>query len=333
MALLILLLAALVLLLFCVCRFIFLQRYLVYSDDSVMLDYSQDLVAQSDPTEQVWSSEDLEIVTEEAIAQVSATLDAPLETLSGNYITTQMLLDMQSVTDALHQTEALPDTLMLDLKSIYGNFYYSSGTSGAMTSSADIPAIDSLIKSLSQEKDLYLIARIASLSDTNFALAHQECGLPLRSGALWMSEDGCYWLDPAEELVQDYLVSIARELALMGFDEVVFDDFRIPDSKNIIYRGELPREEAAAAAAEAIRSKLSDAPIRISFNSADPAVASHSDRVYLVTTDGSAVAGLIDAVEDTVDDPSSQIVFLTPSRDTRFDNYSILRPLIEPREQ
>lgn len=323
----------LLLALFCLCRFLYLQRYLIYSDNEVTLDYSQDLdktstKAQTD-TERVLP----EIITEEPVAQASSQTELPLQVLSGNYITTQMLLDMETVSSALSSLEDFPDTLMLDLKSIYGNFYYSSGTVGAITSSADIDAVDALIERLSAEKDLYLIARIASLSDTNFALANQSCGLPLRSGALWMSEEGCYWLDPMEEDVQDYLISIAQELAAMGFDEVVFDDFRIPDSKNIIYNGDVAREEAAGEAASVIREKLSDLPIRVSFNSAVPNVASHSDRVFLVTEDGSAVADLVKSMKDSVEDPASEIVFLTPSRDTRFDGYGILRPLIEAREE
>ena len=181
---------------FCICRFIYLQRYLVYTDGEVSLDFEQDLqeTLQQDTTQ--WDAEELQLITEEPVAQVSAAADAPLEKLTGSYITTQMLLDVDSVIAALSQSDDLPDTLMLDLKSIYGNFYYSSDTPGAVTSSADIQMIDRLISELSARDGLYLIARISSLSDTNFALANQSCGLPLRSGALWMSDEGCYWLDP-----------------------------------------------------------------------------------------------------------------------------------------
>ena len=321
-----------VFLLFCLGRFIYLQRYLVYTDTEVKLDYTQNLDRNAAEELPAWDQTP-EIIVEEPVTQVSSYADLPLEKLNGSYVSTQMLLDVESVHTALSQMENMPDALMLDLKSIYGNFYYSSGTSGAVTSSADIPAIDALIASLAKQPDLYLIARIASLSDTNYALAHQSYGLPLRSGALWMCENGCYWLDPMEEDVQDYLVSIAEELAYMGFDEIVFDDFRIPDSKNIIYNSELTREEAAGEAAKAIREKLSHLPIRICFSSANPLVAAHSDRVYLVTEDGSAVADLVKSMKDCVEDPSTEIAFLTPSRDTRFDGYGILRPLIEDRKE
>ena len=315
------------------CRFIYLQQYIVYGKDGATLDYDQSLSDTPDLPTPDWAQKPVAILTQEPVAQVTSLAELPMQTLRGSYITTQMLLDMDKVSDALAAQETPLETLMLDLKSIYGNFYYSSGTAGAITSSADIHAVDALITQLSAEKDLYLIARISSLSDTNFALANQSCGLPLRSGALWMSDAGCYWLDPMKEDVQDYLVSIANELAMMGFDEIVFDDFRIPDSQYIVYNSELTREEAAAEAASAIRKKLEDIPIRVCFNSSDPNVAMHSDRVYLVSNDGSSVADLVEKVSDCVDDPASEIVFLTPSRDTRFDGYGILRPLYEERQQ
>ena len=319
-------------LLFVLCRALYIQRYLVYTENEVKLDYSLKPDNSEHNTTPAWANHPPEIVIEDPVAQVSSFSDMPLEKLSGYYITTQMLRDIERVNTVYATLEETPDAIMLDLKSIYGNFYYSSGTEGAVTSSADISAIDSMIAQMAKSDETYLIARIASLSDTNFALAHQTCGLPLRSGALWMSSEGCYWLDPMNEDVQDYLASIARELASLGFDEVVFDDFRVPDSTNIVYDQELSREEAAAEASKAIIEKLSDVPIRISFNSANPDVAANSDRVYLVTQDGAMVAGLVDSVKDSVTDPAAEIVFLTPSRDTRFDGYSLLRPLIEERE-
>ena len=74
-------------------------------------------------------------------------------------------------------------------------------------------------------------------------------------------------------------------------------------------------------------------PIRVSFNSSNPKVAEVSDRVYLVTSDGASVADLVESVKEPLDDPAAQIVFITASRDTRFDGYGILRPLIEARLQ
>lgn len=317
-----------ILMVFCGIRFIYLQRYLVYENGTVKLDYAQDLMKENQNLPQ-WDRSEIEIITEDAVVLEKDFSEEPLRKLSGLYITTQMLLDMDSVTNALAELEEQPTAIMLDLKSVYGNFYYSSGVHGAQTSSADIGAIDAMIDQFSSQKNLYLIARIASLSDPNFALANQSCGLPLRSGALWVDEEGCYWLNPMKEAVQEYLVAIAQELAMMGFDEVVFDDFRIPESQNIIFNSELSREDSAAEAAAILKEQLTSDGIRVSFNSSNPGVAAVSDRVYLVTDNGSKVAHLVESVQDGLTDFSAQIVFLTGSRDTRFEGYGILRPLLD----
>lgn len=327
----VLLVALAIFLMFCVTRFIYLQRFLVYQDGNVVLDYAQDLDTMGKPEPPPWDSSTVTIITEEPTSMVTSVLERPMEQLSGYYITTEMLGNVDAVRAALEEADK-PQTIMLDLKSVYGSFYYSSGVYGAVSADVDIRAIDALIEELAAREDLYLIARVASLTDNNFALDNQSCGLPLRSGALWMS-GGCYWLDPMATAVQEFLVSIAQELAFMGFDEVVFDDFRIPDSENIVYKSDLTRDESAAEAARLIREMLVNDPIRVSFNTSSAAVAQSTDRVYLVTQDGAAVAGLVDGVKDMLEDLPVQIVFLTPSRDTRFDGYGLLRPLIENRAE
>ena len=327
-------LAILAALIFSVCliRFIYLQRYLVYVGDQVTLDFEQDLGREPRPDPPSWAGTPVEIIMEAPVEQEVASTDTPMTKLRGYYITMDMLQNVDKVTEEINKLEN-PQAILMDLKSIYGNFYYSSGTYGATKANADIDAIDRLIESLAARDHLYLIARIPSLSDNNFALANQSSGLPLRSGALWMDRHACYWLDPMSTTVQEYLASIAEELAAMGFDEVVFDQFEIPGSENIVYSSELSREEAAAEAANALKTMLENTPIRVSFGSSNEQVAAHSDRIYLATNDGSSVASLVESVKEPMEDPSVQIVFLTASRDTRFNDYGVLRPVIEGREE
>lgn len=317
--------AAGLILVFCGIRFIYLQRYLVFTDTGVVLDYQQELTSQNTahtplnpddfPIEYAGLQENQSVSGEEQ----------PLGVLSGCYITTAMLQDLDAVTAALADMET-PKAVLLDMKSIYGNFYYASSLASANTASVDIAAIEALIRQL-DSAGAYLIARVPSFSDNNFALANQSCGLPLSSGALWMDSNGCYWLDPQDPAVQDYLVAIASELMDLGFDEVVFDQFVMPDSENIVYEGD--RAEAIAASAQSICDMLTDEPIRISFGSSAAAVAQVSDRVYISNDDGAAVEGIVESFSEAVSDPAAQIVFCTASRDTRFDGYSLLRPLIE----
>lgn len=317
-------------LLFTLCRFIYLRRFLVYGEDSVSLNYDLVLDATGQPEQETMIPSFALEIAEDEIQSAASLAEGPIKPLSGYYLTTAMLRDLPSVTEALEALEYPPETLLFEMKSIYGNFYYNTDISGAYTASADIEAIEALIRQYAKDNSTYLAARIPAFTDNNFALENQSSGLPMRSGALWMDEENCYWLDPMSEDVQDFLIAMATELAEMGFDEIVFDGFRMPDSKNIVYdSGQWTREEAVAEAAKILREALSDLPVRISFGSESPMVAECTDRVYLTTDNGSAVEDMVAAVETYLEDPAAQIVFQTASRDTRFDGYGILRPLVE----
>ena len=328
-----LLIAGLVLaliLLFIFCRFVYLQRFLVYGEGNVSLDYEMQLNPSREPDQpDSIPSFSLEIVEDDSQSAASFA-EGPLMPLKGYYVTTSMLLDLPSVKNALDSMEEPPVALLFEMKSVYGNFYYDTDISGTYTSSADIEGIEALINRYAKDGKTYLAARIPAFTDNNFALDNQSSGLPLKSGALWMDDNNCYWLDPMSEDVQGFLVSMAMELAEMGFDEIVFDGFRMPDSKNIVYdAGEWTREEAAAEAAKVLKTALGDLPVRVSFGSESPLVAAYTDRVYLTTDNGSKVADMVAEVAPYLEYPDAQIVFQTASRDTRFDGYGILRPLLE----
>ena len=135
---------------------------------------------------------------------------------------------------------------MIDVKSVFGNYYYRSKLSGAqIATSADIDAVEALIRELTARTDLTVIARVPAFSEPNYAFAHQDQALALYSGALWMDEKRCYWLDPSDASVQSFLASIALELQDLGFDEVLFDQFYFPSSDAINWSS-APRWRAAA---------------------------------------------------------------------------------------
>src|SRR5207249_3659646 len=49
-----------------------------------------------------------------------------------------------------------------------------------------------------------------------------------RDGRVWVDGEGLGWADPFRQEVWDYNVALAREAALLGFDEVQFDYIRFP---------------------------------------------------------------------------------------------------------
>ena len=100
--------AAGVFLLFSLGRFIYLQRFLVFTDGAAQFDYQQNLAAQDLPQETL-NHEDfpIEYLDPDESVAVSGPNQA-LQGLSGCYITTSMLQDMEGVTKALNDSETTP---------------------------------------------------------------------------------------------------------------------------------------------------------------------------------------------------------------------------------
>ena len=317
-----------------VCVVVYLQRYIVYTRDGARLDFGHSAEA-ADPAadDSGLQNPEFQISQGPADATVEVATDADSETpagmarIQGVYVTAEMLADPDRLTTALDSLEGQA-AVLLDLKSIYGNYYYHTSIPGAELSSAvDAGAVDQLIADLAARNDRYLIARVPAFRDSAYALNNQDCGLPLENGALWMDSDSCYWLDPADDAVLSHLESVALELQSLGFDEVVFTDFYFPDSTNIAYDGD--RSAAVLEAAQRLSQNLAGESIVLSFSTTDPALAAYAQRVYLSEDSGAAAVSLAQTFAAVYDPLSEHVVFLTSSRDTRFADYGLLQPAAE----
>ena len=140
-----------------------------------------------------------------------------------------------------------------------------------------------------------------------------------------MDDTGCYWLDPTSDGTLNYLIQIVNELKGLGFDEVVFTDFCFPDTQKILFDGD--RTAAINNAAENLAIICSSGSFCVSFVSNDPLFRLPDRRCRLYRT-GVAAADVRYAAEASgVADPAINLVFLTETNDTRYDDYCVLRPL------
>ena len=322
-----LLMLALVLLVVWICWMVWLQRYIVFTRDGVVFAFDRSTLlleekAESQVTQPERITMELEIADE--------TVPVQSQTLSGVYVDTELLTgQLEQVPAELAALE--PGTaVMLDVKSIFGNYYYSTQmTGGEQSTAVDISAMDGLISTLAQG-EAYLIARVPAFRDSAFALDNPSCGLALASGALWTDEESCYWLDPANQMVVDHLIQLCRELQGLGFDEVVFSDFSFPESANIVYDGD--RSAAVLEAASRLQANLVEEGITFSIETEDPALAAYAARVYISEEDGARVQELADAFSAAYNVLEERLVFVTASRDTRFAQYGIFRPALDDEE-
>lgn len=307
-----------------VCWMVWLQRYVVFTRDGVIFDFgrsSLDLGEKETRPGEPEQTLDVQVEFREAPPEAQS-----LSRLSGVYVDTDRLqAGVETASQALGSLE--PGTaVMLDVKSKFGNFYYTTGLSGASQSDTmEAAAMDALLADLIRQ-DCYLIARLPAFRDSAFAEANPDSGLALDSGALWTDEEQCYWLDPASQTVMANLIQICRELRELGFDEVVFTDFRIPDSGSIVYKASASKEEILKQAAQQLVTSCADPNFVVSFfGPADFPLPAGQTRLYLEGVDPAQADSTAQKVSGS--DPATQVVFLTASRDTRFDAYGVLRPL------
>ena len=322
-------LAALVLLaLLIAARISYLGRFVVYSPDGVYLDTQQHLSRSDVPSAS--QPEDADYPFETVFSD--GTQDEQADTavlLHGYYISTTMLADsVDTVRQALNETDDY-NAVLIDVKSPLGNFYYSTDIDGAQTADADISACDALIEELTGRSDLVVIARVPAFSDPNFIGKHYSAALTTTSGELWMDSRRCYWMRPDSIDAQSYLSAIALELDTLGFDEVLFDNFYVPDDSSVRWDTEaLTRTAALEECAEKLQADLTGSSIRLALGTSTVSVAQYASRVFITTERANDVMNITQSMSEVLSDPVTQLVFVTTSHDTRFDDAGVIRPLL-----
>ena len=117
---------------------------------------------------------------------------------------------------------------------------------------------------------------------------------------------------------------IGTELRSLGFDEVVFSDFRFPDSDGYTYSGD--KYAAITSAAELLVTSCSTNSFAVSFNgSTSFPLPEGRSRLYLSDVDAANVKSTMENI--TLESPEIYVVFLAETNDTRYDVCSVLRPL------
>ena len=309
------------------CWIIWVERYIVYTREGAVLDFS---LAHQDPGEGQLAlppadGEPVSIFYNDGTD--IAELDVSLRQVSGFYITADMLLgDL----DTLRATiDALPvgTAVMVELKSVRGTYYYTTNIEGTYQDGAmDITAVDQLIADLAS-RNLYLIASVPAFRDRNFAAEHISSGLPFLGGggALWLDDGGCYWLDPTDSAVLAYLSQISAELRNLGFDEILFTDFCFPATDQLEFSGN--QVTAIQNAAAKLAADCATDRFAVSFLGTGSTVQPVSGRSRLYLTGVEAAQAAATAAALTLEDPAVNLVFLTDSYDTRYNTFSVLRPL------
>ena len=304
--------------------FVWLQRYVVYTrEDGAVINFDlPEKLEQGVTAMEPEAAEQIEIYYNEGENKLEVSSD--LVKMKGYYVTGSTLA--RNPDTVLEQIQALPagTPVMVELKNIYGMFYYSTATGRPTSDEADVRGVDNLIRKL-KDSGYYTIARLPALRDRAYGLEDPNEGLPVSAGYLWMDEDGCYWLDPTRDKVQSYLMDIATELRILGFDEVVFDEFRFPKTDSIVFGGD--KKATLESVAQTLVNVCSTEKFAVSFIS-DGSWQEPEGRSRIYRQDISDAIKLMEFNNSVAADADvARIVLLTNNLDESFEEYSVLRPI------
>ncbi len=306
------------------CWLLWLQRFIIYTDQGAILDFS---LSQTLP--QGVEAKPLEPGPSVSIhygQDSDPDPNAPQgpQKLVGYYVTVQELLD--DLPGVLQKLQALPQgtAVLLDVKNHWGYFYYPTTVGQTTARNFDMAAMSQFLEQVNS-LGLHTIARLPAFRDYDFAAANNSCGLPVKEGYLWVDEARCYWLDPSDDLVLTYLIQISKELEQLGFDEVLFQDFRIPESESIVFQGD--RIQALEKAAKTLVTACGSEDFTVSFLAAGQMMTLPEGSCRLYLQDVAAVDVSDQLAQYSLLDPATQIVFIAQTGDTRYDVAGTLRPL------
>ena len=311
------------------CWGFWLNRYVVYTKDGVKLDFG--ISGEFQPGQQAGTeATDNTVYVEYEQTVPTEPPSTELKQMSGYYISPEMLRG--DLTEVKNQIAQLPKgtPIMLDVKNIRGEFYYSSLV-GNPSSSVSQAAIDDLIAFL-RDGEYYIIARLPAFRDYEFGRKNVACGLldinKIQLVALWLDvSDGvaAYWMNPDKDGTVQYLIRIVTELRTWGFDEVLFYDFRFPDTDQIYYTGD--KAAALANCAQTLVTACSSETFAVSFVSNDPAFPLPEGRSRLYMENVPAENVSLMAEQAVMTDPQIRMVFFANTNDNRYDAFGVLRPL------
>ena len=310
------------------CWVIWLERYVVYSRDGATLDFD---VVNTPGAGQLSMppsvGETVPIYVNEGLDAID--LNGELSQLKGYYIDGDMLQNDVANVREIVATLPAGTAVMLEMKSIWGQFNYSSSVTDATHSNrVDTLQVDKLITDINS-RNLYTIALVPAFRDRYFFLKNNHntsMGLAVKGkGYLWQDNDNCYWFNPTNQEAINWLKSIVTELKSLGFDEVVFSEFRIPETDRIVFKED--RQAAIKKAAQDLVNACATDSFAVSFlvpDSSFPYPEGRS-RLYLENV-GPKNVGAVVAKLNLVT-PDAKLVFLCTTNDTRYDEYGVMRPL------
>ncbi|MBR3705095.1 MAG: hypothetical protein IKM11_06380 [Oscillospiraceae bacterium] len=323
-----LLVFVLVLILVAACGFLFLQRYITYSDDGSFRlelpfeinwefpfwnDEEQNGDEVYEPQQDVNLIVDRPQEDEEQIAeddqlpddsQTSGDQEQSEQPKEEPYLPPRLIelsdlpQDEAALIDALAAVGA--DGFVFRAKKDLGKVAYTSAV--ALGNAIEENAVSrELLGRLCAQEDVYTVASINCFHDSVYAFANMAAaGICQSNGYIWYDYDLQHWLDPEKEGARQYLIALAVECAQLGFDELMLEDlcyptwgklYKIDYSKNT-----MAKTDALILFLTELEAALEPYGVRISLRLEEQLVRAPAEDIADSGFDACVILPLVDAV-------------------------------------
>ena len=218
------------------------QRYIVYTDEGPKLELPPFLeMFRREKNEPNASSSlpdpgDVSVVID---PDGSWSEPAPGALQEAGYILELPVSDVINGTAAAQLEEAKAEALVLQMKDPSGRLAWHSGLFAADWAEVNAPQSNNDALKQWNNGTWHTIARVCCFRDDSVPYSMNK--LALRRGEYnWRDELGLRWLSPAQEEAQNYIAGLCGELAALGFDEILLEQFHFPTQGNVenIKRGD-----------------------------------------------------------------------------------------------
>ena len=270
---------------------LYLQKYMVYTDDGVRLDLPPFLQMFR---QEAGGKEPAGSVTPPDPGNVSVVVEPdgsasepPAEPEQAGFAMQLPVVDVINGAAAGKLAEAGAQALILEMKDASGKLAWHSDDPTAERAEVNAAQSNNDVLKQFNSGDVYTIARVCCFRDDSAPYFRNK--LALRRGQNnWRDERGLRWLSPAHEDAQAYIAALCGELGALGFDEIVLEDFHFPVQGNLdnINRGDSYDPAAFTAQLEAFLTRVQGA--------VEPYGTKVSLRfsAYVLTGEGSALSGV-----------------------------------------
>lgn len=301
-----LMIVLLVLILLAACAYLFLQRYVTFTDSGeVRLDlpfFQKEEGTSADKGENEPDSGEMNLVIGETGEDGQEDADQTAAPYGEHRLISLSALPADGAALEAELSAQGANGYVFTVKDNTGKVFYDSTV--ALRDAVDENGADpALIRTLCQQEGIISVARLNCFHDSYYGFSHMEsAGICQSSGYIWYDNLSYYWLDPAKEQARDYIIDLALECARLGFDELLLEEVTYPSSgklEKIDYSGnELDKVQALTLFLTELREALEPYDIRIALLVEEDALLDWEEGTMAETSgqDMKQLLPLVDAV-------------------------------------